>query len=233
MINFFDKGVGHQITLIRMADIVVMIPDAMSPDSFDIKALRDALEADRTFDLTALRTELDKISTNVFDLSVLKIMFNCPELEGDTKECFQYDLVALLFSVFINVEQRAQIPIDKFEQARDHILSFNKELFWEVHKSRFAPICALQWHTPSDMNVAQCMKYMVKYFDHQIQVVYTPELETIIKTSGDNMRHDLHNFVYRFAIEMTPLIVPCWRHVNAVYSKEAKEHPQGVECVVM
>lgn len=204
-----------------MADTIVTTPN------FSNMALpREALDDDKTVESSSVEPQLNGISPKVLDLST--IAFNYPELEGDVKECFQYDLVALLFSMFSNIED--QVPMDKFEQALTYTVSFNTNIILKVRQERFHPLCAFMEHEPTDMSVAQCMKYMTEYFKHQIEVIYTPELKKITMTSGDNMERDLHDFVYRFAVEMAPLIIPCWRHINVTYSEEARE---SIECVVM
>ena len=135
------------------------------------------------------------------------------QIDEEEKEALKLDLVALIFTVFIEIEKRGKISTECFVRARNVLCDLNSELSALVEEKRFSPIIAIMYHDVCNMTIAQSQKMINEHLMNKLVSDYILPLEAELENTTD-MKSYLKIFVRKFAVEMAPEIVSTWRSID-------------------
>ena len=135
------------------------------------------------------------------------------QIDETEKEALKLDLVALIFTVFMEIEKRENISRECFVRARDVLCDLNSELCSQVEEKRFSPVIAIKYHDVCNMTVAQSQKMINEHLMDKLVSTYILPLEAELEKITD-MKLYLANFSRKFAAEMAPEIISTWRSIN-------------------
>lgn len=160
-------------------------------------------------------------------------LLNFEPFDNDYLECFELDIVSILIDIFINVESRNILNHDKFLKAKHYLFNLNPDLLKNVEDKRFHPFCALFWHEPTNMTVAQFRKkiknYLGNYFFENYVLILEEDLQDI---HDDNISTYVQSFCYDFAKETVPKLFSAWKNINFLQGNHP-ENNETVECTII
>jgi hypothetical protein len=159
-------------------------------------------------------------------------------------ETIKLDLVAMLFRIYLKIDDRKILPKENYIHARDAIFGLNQELFDEVHKERFIDSNYFKTHEPTGMSVKLFTKRLDEYHADLINEYVTilekdlsiiPNRETnddeIYQPASIEMMKYMHNFCKEFFIRMYPEISTSWRIIKQIQTTNPEKDTETCICM--